>query len=116
MPREKEHDQNPEESCHAYVEICLKTYKKYLAFSTFCRLCPSKVYTISQTPDRQCICDTCENFRLLRQAFKYHNIKGIEPHTELCIKQSMCEVCESNAEEDGLYQVHPNYGYFQCIT
>ena len=28
----------------------------------------------------------------------------------------MCEVCESNAEQDGLHQVYPNYGYFQCIT
>ena len=109
-----------EELYHAYVEDCLKTSKKHLAFSTFCRLCLSKVYTISQTPDRQCICDTCKNFRLLRQAFKYHNIKGIELHTDLYIKQSLCKVCESNAgsniEQDGLHHVYPNYGYFQCIT
>ena len=51
-----------------------------------------------------------------RLAFKYHNIKGIEPHTDLCIKQSLCEVCESNADNDGLHQVYPNYSYFQCNT
>ena len=28
----------------------------------------------------------------------------------------MCEVCENNVDHDGLYQVYPNYGYFQCIT
>ena len=105
-----------EESYHAYVEDCLKTSKKHLSFSSFARLCPAKVYTISQTPDRQCICDICENFHLLRLAFKY-NIKDIEAHTDLCIKQSLCEVDESNAESnacDGLHQVYPNYGCFQC--
>ena len=75
--------------------------------------------TISQTPDRQCICNICENFRLLRLVFKYNNIKGIEPHTDLCIKQSMCNVDESNTEsnsgEDGLHQVYPYCGYLQCI-
>ena len=25
-------------------------------------------------------------------------------------------MCESNADDDGLHQVYPNYGYFQCIT
>ena len=51
-----------EESYHCYVEDCLKTSKKHLGFSTFCRLWPAKVYTISRTPDRQCICEVCENF------------------------------------------------------
>ena len=105
-----------EESYHCYMEDCLKTSKKHLGFSTFCWLQPAKVYTISQTPDRQCICEVCENFQLLRLAFKYHNINDIEPHTDLCIKQSLCEVCESNADDDGLPQVCPNYGYFQYIT
>ena len=108
-----------EESYHAYVEDFLKTSKKHLSFSSFAHLCPAKVYTLSQTPDRQCICDICENFCLLRLAFKYNNIKGIEAHTDLCTEQSLCEVDESNAESnacDGLHQVYPNYGYFQCIT
>ena len=29
----------------------------------------------------------------------------------------MCENnAESNADDDGIHQVYPNYGYFQCIT
>ena len=89
-----------EESYHIYKEDCNKSDKKGMAFSTFCHLRPKNIYKISQKPDRQCICDQCENFCLLRQAFQYNQIKGIPSHTNLCIKQSMCEVNnnESNAE------------------
>ena len=110
-----------------------------MSFATFCRSRPKNVYTINQTPDRQCICDTCENFWLLRKAFKYSNIKSIASHINECIKQSLCIICktkkvdenngksyaehntcddQSNRDisQDGFHQVDPNYGHFSCIT
>ena len=59
--------------------------------------------------------DQCENFGLLRQAFQYNQIKGIPSHTDLCIKQSMCDVTNDENNADGLHQVHPAYGNFECI-
>ena len=114
-----------EETYTMYKEHCLKNSKKSVAFSTFCKMRPVKIYKIAQTPDRQCICDTCENFRLLHQAMKVNSIKGIEQHTDLCRKQSLCTVNlnESNKgsnsaseEIDGCHQVDPSYGYFSCIS
>ena len=79
------------------------------------------MYKISQTPDRQCICDQCENFRLLRLAFKNNKIHGIKEHTEMCIKQSLCKVTNSNTNDDNsnveqLHQVDSSYGHFRCIN
>ena len=104
-----------EESYHLYQEDCKKSDKKGVSFSTFCCLHPKNIYKINQTPDRQCICDQCENFQLLKQAFQYNQIKGIPLHTDLCIKQSMCDVTNDENNSDGLHQVDPAYGNFKCI-
>ena len=89
----------------------------------FCCFWPKNVYTIDKTPDRQCICDVCRNFRLLRQAMKDNGIKGIPSHTNECIQQSMCDVSNASnsdsntdtledVQHDGLHQVDSNYGHF----
>ena len=49
-----------EESYSLYKEDCMKTSKKVVCFSTFCKLRPKNVFKFSQTPDHQCICDVCE--------------------------------------------------------
>ena len=54
-----------EESYSLYKEECMKLDKKSVGFSTFCHLRPKDVFKIPQTPDQQCICDQCKNFRLL---------------------------------------------------
>ena len=103
-----------EEAYHMYTEHFAKSGKKCVSFSTFCKMRPRNIYKIGQTPDCQCMCDTCENFRLLHQSIKNYLIKGIEHHTDTCIKQSLCPVLESesNAESnlDGLNQVNPHMG------
>ena len=54
------------EECYSlYKEDCRNESKTAVAFSTFARLRPKNVFKIEQTPDRQYICDECENFRLL---------------------------------------------------
>ena len=86
-----------EESYQLYKEECIRKGNKGVSFSTFCKLHPKNIYKIGQTLDCQCICDQCKNFWLLQQAFKYNQIKGIAPHTKLCIQQRRCTV-ESNAQ------------------
>ena len=81
-----------DESYTVYKEDCVKLGKKSVSFATFCRFRPKKVFTINKTPDRQCICDQCENFRQLRQAFHANKIRGIASHTDECIKESVCKV------------------------
>ena len=109
------------ESYSLYCEDSMKMSKNCVSFLAFCWLLPKDVHKISQTSDRQCICDQCENFRLLRLAFKNNKIHGIKEHTDLCIKQSLCEVTDSNTNDDnsnadGLHQVDRSYGHFRCIT
>ena len=89
-----------EQSYQFYKEECINAGNKSMLFATFCRFRPKNVYIINQTLDRQCICDTCENFWLLRKAFRYNNIKGIASHTNECIKESLCAVCKTGSMEE----------------
>lgn len=115
-----------EETFTIYKNACLQKKLAPVGLSTFCRLRPKYIYKLANTPDRQCICDQCENFRLIRQACHDIGIIGIESHTDACIKQSLCEVlnkdrveADSNADSNdsnGLKQVDPMYGYLNCIN
>ena len=115
-----------DESYTVHKEDCVKLGKKSVSFTTFCKFRPKKVFTINKTPDRQPICDQCENFRLLRQAFCVNKLQGIASHTNECIKESMVKVSTKvsnagsnmteNISEDDLHQVDPNYGHFSCKT
>ena len=107
-----------QENHNVYKVYCEKKKIHAVSFATFCRLRPKNVYTANKTPDRQCICDQCENFRLDRQAAALYNIKGLESCTADCIRQSLCKVCDkdSNADSNPLDQVDPAYGYLNCIT
>ena len=51
-----------EECFSMYGEGCVRVGKANVSFRTFCRLHPKSVLKVDQTPDRQCICQQCENF------------------------------------------------------
>ena len=55
-----------EECFSMYREGCVRVGKANVSFRTFCRLHPKSVFKVDQTPDRQCICQQCENFRLAK--------------------------------------------------
>ena len=71
-----------------------------VSFSTFARLRPQNVYKIDQTPDRQCICDKCEKFRLVRRTLNRLGIKGVPLHSKECIQMSLCKVDDNNADSN----------------
>ena len=59
------------------LEECFSMYNEgdnNVAFGTFCQLRPKSVFKVCQTSDRQCICEQCENFRLV----KNHLIKFMQ--------------------------------------
>ena len=60
--------------------------------STFCKLKPSQVRTIDQTPVKQCCCDQCENFRLLILSLLRCGCKGIAKNTRKAIESSICDL------------------------
>ena len=81
------------------------------------------MYKIDQTPDRQCICDEYENFRLVRRTLNRLGIKGVPVHSKECIEMSLCKVDdnnadsnESDADSDTCHQIDPNYGRIECIN
>ena len=64
---------------------------RIVAHSTFGKLKPADVVTIDKTPNRQCCCDTCENFPTVILAMKRHGFKGLGANSKKAIKDSMCE-------------------------
>ena len=64
---------------------------RVVAHSTFGKLKPKDVVTIDKTPNRQCCCDTCENFRTVILAMKRHGFKGLGANSKKAIEDSMCE-------------------------
>ena len=112
------------EECFAiYKEGCVRQGKNNVSFSTFCRLRPRSVFKVDQTPDRQCICEQCENFRLVKNQLIKVGVHGIPAHMTDCIKMSLCKIdsdsdrnnCE-NDRFDSFHQINPEYGKIQCIT
>ena len=79
------------EECYSlYIEDFRNESKTAVAFSTFARLRPKNVFKIEQTLDRQCVCDECENFRLLWRTLNRLGIKVVPSHSKDCIEMSLC--------------------------
>ena len=111
-----------EECFTMYKEGCINEGKNNVAFSTFCQLRPKSVFKVGQTPDRQCICEQCEKFRLVKNHLIKLGVAGIPAHTTDCVKLSLCEI-DSNDSSDSqndrinsFHQINPDYGQVQCIT
>ena len=111
-----------EECFTMYKEGCINEGKNNVAFTTFCRLRPKSVFKVGQTPDRQCICEQCEKFRLVKNHLLKLGVAGIPAHTTDCVKLSLCEI-DSNDSSDSqndrinsFHQINPDYGQVQCIT
>ena len=110
-----------EESYSLYKDHCRNESKHPVSFSTFARLRPKNVFKIDQTPDRQCICDDCENFRIVRRLLNRLSIKGVPSHSKECIQMSLCNSnadsnADSNVVPDPYHQVDENYGRIECIN
>ena len=111
-----------EECFSMYKEGCINEGKSNVSFSTFCRLRPKSVFKVGQTPDRQCICEQCENFRLVKNHLIKLGVRGIPAHRTDCVKLSLCQIdsddsCDSqNNRIDSFHQINPDYGKVQCIT
>ena len=108
-----------EECFSVYKEGCVREGKTNVSFSTFCRLRPKSVFTVGQTPDIQCICEQCENFRFVKNQLIKVGVRGIPAHMTDCVKISLCEIDSSDSsdsENDSFHQINPDYGMVQCIT
>ena len=118
-----------EECFSLYQEGCVMERKTHVSFSTFCQLRPRSIFTVGQTPDRQCICEQCENFRLVKNHLIKLGVKDIPAHTTDCIKMSLCKIdsndrfdsdnnsCDRQDDRtDSFHQINPEYSKVQCIT
>lgn len=77
---------------------------RVVARSTFGKLKPKDVVTIDKTPNRQCCCDTCENFRIVILAMKRHGFKGLGANSKKCIEDSLCEISKLKNSGNTSYQ------------
>ena len=108
------------EECYSlYRDGCVREGKKHVSFSTFCKLRPKSVFKVDQTPDRQCICETCEHFRLAKKQLIKVGVQGVPSHMTDCIKKSLCEIDSDDSfvdRNDSFHQINPEYGKIECIT
>ena len=79
-------------------------HERIIARSTFGKLKPNDVVTIDKTPNRQCCCDTCENFRIVILAMKRHGFKGLGINSKKCIEDSLCELSKLKNSGNTSYQ------------
>ena len=115
-----------EECFSMYKEGCIREGKSNVSFSIFCRLRPKSVFTVGQTPDQQCICEQCENFRLVKNQLIKVGVRAIPAHTTDSVKLSLCKFNSNDSENnkcdrednrsDSFHQINPEYGKVQCIT
>ena len=112
-----------EECFSMYKEGYINEGKNNVAFTTFCRLRPKSVFKVGQTLDRQCICEQCEDFRLVKNHLIKLGVAGIPAHTTDCVKKlSLCEIDSDDSSDsqndriNSFHQINPDYGQVQCIT
>ena len=102
-----------------YRDGCDWKGKKHVSFSTFCKLRLKLVFKVDQTPSRQCICETCENFRLAKNQLIKVRVQGVPSHMTDCIKKSLCNIDSDDSfvdRNDSFHQINLEYGKIECIT
>ena len=102
-----------------YRDGCLREGKKHVSFSTFCKLRPKSVFKVDQTPDRQCICKACENFRLAKSQLIKVGVQGVPSHMTDCIRKSLCDIDSDDSfidRNDSFHHINSEYGKIECIT
>ena len=68
--------------------------KRTVACSTFGKLELKDVVTIDKTPDRQCCCKECKNFRIVILAMNQHGFKSLGANSMNCIEDSLCKLSQ----------------------
>ena len=97
-----------EETYAIYTKKCKEMDKKPMSFSAFNEMRPKFIYTIGQTPNRACVCEVCENGRLVAAAA--HNfIRGIPSSTiKSGVKLSLCDVLPTD-------EADVTFGKYECV-
>ena len=77
---------------------------------TFSKGKPSNVYHLSRTPDSECLCEKCQNIKLIELQLIKCNVLGIHSSMSQNVKETNCDGQETDIHVD------PEIGYFSCIT
>ena len=101
-----------EEGYFKYVDWCKDKGYPAVSNKTFHRLKPDNVYKLADTPENQCTCILCQNFKKDRQCIEKYGIKGVAKHTNEIILQSMCSVTDADLKE-GVFR---EFGNYDCIS
>ena len=65
---------------------------------------------MADTPDSECLCEKCQNIKLIKLELIKNNIQGIHNSMQANVKETICVVAETDVNVD------PTIGYFQCLT
>ena len=78
------------ESYIKYVDHCKATSRSPYAFSSFCRNRGKDIKTFSDMPDRQCVCEKCENLNMLIKALHGVQVTSVQYSIRDCLAKTMC--------------------------
>ena len=99
-----------EESYIKYKKWCISKGYPAVSTKTFHRLKPSNVYKLASTPENQCTCIQCQNFKRSRKCIEQYNIKGVAKHSNEIILDSLCPVTDADGG------VMKEFGKYECIS
>lgn len=96
-----------------YEKECLDDGKVPIPYTTFAKLRPKNVFTVGKTPERECVCEVCENARLLKHSLGKCKLEGIPNTLAQCISMMLCSVTDD--ETDVGFQAQGDIGYMKCL-
>lgn len=97
------------ETYNLYVKSCDEKKTKPMSQRHFMKCRPKQVKRVSQTPDNECLCEKCENEKLIRVHLHGIGLQGIPKTVTDAISYTICPDID---ETDGHI---PLYGKFRCI-
>ena len=71
---------------------------------------PKYILLSGCTPLNQCLCDCCENCKLLQRALVTVGVKGIPPNKYSCVDATLCDLLK------GQYGTDYKFASHKCIT
>ena len=93
--------------------------------SHFYKLKPTWIKTVDQTPDRRCVCDTCENIKLAGQVLRAAGLTSLSTNPREVMKRTWCKIKRKPMEaylkefttnkRPGSLQANPDFPPPSCV-
>ena len=99
-----------EEAYEIYKANCETHDVKALPFSTYFRLKPKNIYSVTDLPMNECCCRSCLNLTFSKNSLINNKVQGVPKSSSEGIRKTLC-----SDVTDVSYVYDPRYGKYPCI-